>query len=453
MNRPHAKVTLTIASAALLTSGALAGCSQSDAAAAKKYPTWQNSEVNAVSRITTGAGVAATTSMKPDGTLETVALDEETGRKLWSAPATMTGRLPGMGVQPPTIVDAGSSQTVVAAIDPVKQGQWNATLVTRDAHTGRQKWTRPVHSTFGPQQCGPYICLSEHTALSTARLVVLDPLTGKTIWRLPGIAEVEWSDPNRVVLLRLASHPVLEAHDMKTGKSLWQLPVEQALGEGVNMSGGWSFGSTGTTLVGYVAPYTDARTKKTSPFGLFSVRLTDGVLEWMRPSVVRVYPSGNPALSPVVRPVDQQGQYGGFARLNGESGRVVGQITAAQVPGTGWWLAFPPKMETLGFLKHSAPGTAFNMINGEPADVKGAKGWSFCVTDPQPLKLTGVSPGFYSIAALCEFDLATGKRMDSADTPPTWFTGSQSGWRIWRDEKGGLHAIKDGTTTSPGMYG
>ncbi|WP_067182724.1 outer membrane protein assembly factor BamB family protein [Microtetraspora niveoalba] len=452
MTRPHAKVTLTLASAALLTSGALAGCSQSDAAA-KKYPTWQNTEVNAVSRTTNGAGVAATTSMKADGTLETVTLDEATGRKLWSAPATMTGRLPGMGVQPPAVVDAGSGQAVVAAIDPVKQGQWNATLVTRDAHTGRQKWTRPVHSTFGPQRCGPYICLSEHTALSTARLVVLDALTGKTIWRLPGIAEVEWSDPTRVVLLRLASHPVLEAHDLKTGKTLWQLPIEQALGAGVDMSGGWAFGSTATNLVGYVAPYTDARTKKTSAFGLFSLRLADGVLEWMRPSVVRVYPSGNPALAPVVRPVDEQGQYGGFARLDGGSGRVVGQITAAQVPGSGWWLAFPQKMDRLDFLKHSASGTAFDLISGQQAEVKGAKGWSFCVTDPQPLKLTGVSPGFYSIAALCEFDLATGKRVTSTDAPPAWFTGSQGGWRIWRDEKGALHAIKDGTATSPGMYG
>ncbi|MEV0968963.1 PQQ-binding-like beta-propeller repeat protein [Microtetraspora glauca] len=453
MTRPHAKVTLTLASAALLTSGALAGCSQSDAASEQKYPTWQTTEVNAVSRTTTGAGVAATTSMKPDGTLETVALDETTGKKLWAFPATMTGRLPGMGVQAPAIVDAGSGQSVVAAIDPVKQGQWNATLVVRDAHTGRQKWTRPVHSTFGPQRCGPYVCLSEHTALSTARLVVLDALTGKTIWRVPGIAEVEWSDPTRVVLLRLATHPVLEAHDLKTGKTLWQLPIEQALGAGVDMSGGWAFGTTGGNLVGYVAPYTDSRTKKTSTFGLFSIRLADGVLEWMRPSVVRVYPSGNPAFAPVVRPVDQQGQYGGFARLDGESGRVVGQITAAQVPGSGWWLAFPQKMDTLGFLKHSAPGTAFNLLSGQPAEARGTKGWSFCVTDPQPLKLTGISPGFYSIAALCEFDLGTGQRITSAAAPPAWFTGSQSGWRIWRDEKGALHAIKDGTTTSPGMYG
>ncbi len=452
MTRPHAKRVRALASVVLLTSGALAGCSGSDAATAK-FSTWQNSQVNVVSRATTGGGVVATTSMKPGGALETVSLDLATGKKLWAYPSTMAGRLPGMGVQAPATVETGKNQAVVVSVDPSKQSKWNATLVARDARTGQQKWTRPIHSTFGPQRCGPYICFPEHTALATARVVVLEPQTGRTLWRISGIAEVEWSDPTRVILLRLAAHPVLEAHDLKTGKTLWQIPIEQALGSGVDLSGGWAFGATGDHLVGYVAPYTNPRTKKTSTFGLFSVRLADGVVDWMRPSVVRVYPSGNPAFAPIVRPVDQQGQYGGFARLDGQSGRVVGQITATQVPGSGWWLAFPQKMDKLGFLKHNAPGSAFDLATGQTASVKGVNGWSFCVTDPQPLRLAGASPGFYSVAALCEFDLATGKRITSDGAPPAWFTGSQSGWRLWRDEQGTLHAINDSTGTAPGMYG
>jgi hypothetical protein len=452
MTRPYAKRALALASAALLTGGALAGCTDSDAATAK-YPTWRSTQVNAISRSTTGAGVVATTSMKPDGTMETVALDLATGRRLWAHPSTMVGRLPGMGVQAPATVETGSNQAVVVAVDPAKQGRWNATLIARDARSGQQKWTRPVHSTFGPQRCGPYVCFTEHTALSTARIVVLEPQTGKTVWRLSGIAEVEWSDPTRVILLRLAEHPVLEAHELKTGKTLWQLPVEEALGNGVDLSGGWAFGATGDHLVGYVAPYTDPRSKKTSTFGLFSVRLADGVVDWIRPSVVRVYPSGNPALAPIVRPVDEEGQYGGFARLDGDTGRVIGQITATQVPGAGWWLAFPPRMDKLGFLKRNAPGTAFDLATGRPASAKGLGGWSFCVTDPQPLKLTGVSPGFYSVASLCEFDLATGKRISTDTAPPAWFTGSQNGWRLWRDEQGALHAVNDAVGTAPGMYG
>lgn len=447
MLRPLANAALTLAGIL-----ALAGCSDSGAATAD-VPTWHNSEIDAVSRMAAAGGVVTTTSMKPDGTLETVAVDLTHGNKLWAQPATMAGRLPGMGVSAPAIVETTPGQAVVAAIDPVKKGRWNAALVARDARTGTQKWTRPVHSTFGPQRCGPYICLSEHTALSSARVVVLDPATGKQLWKLPGIAEVEWSDADRVLLLRLAANPMIESYELKTGKLQWQQPIEQALGPGIDMSGGWAFGSTSDNLIGYVAPYTNPQTKKASTFGLFSVKIGDGTINWMRPSVVRVYPSGSPGYAPVVRPVDQQGTYGGFARLDSESGRVVGQIAASEVPGSGWWLAFPDRMEKLGFLKHDAKGTAFDLTTGGSVPVENQRGWSFCVTDPKPLPLRAQAPGFYSTAAICEYDLATGKRLATSATPPPWFTGSQDGWRLWRDEKGGVHAVNDGTATAPGMYG
>ncbi|GGK69204.1 hypothetical protein Sme01_14600 [Sphaerisporangium melleum] len=448
MIRPLAKPALTLAGVL-----ALAGCSSSTAAGEKARPSWRNDEVNAVSRATAAAGVASVTSMRADGTLETTVLDLPSGRKLWTHPATVAGRLPGMGVQPPAAVETAPGQGVVAAVDPAgRHGRWAASLVALDARTGRRKWSRPVHSTFGPQRCGPYICLSENTALASARMVVLDPLTGRTVWKLPGIAEVEWSDAGRVVLLRMARHPALSAHDVKTGKPLWELPVEQALRPGVDLSGGWAFGVSGTDLVGYVAPYTNPR-RKTSSFGVFSVRLADGRVNWLRPSVVRVYPSGSPGTAPIVRPVDDQGQYGGFARLDPASGRVLGQITAEQVPGTGWWLAFPGDMARLGFLKPNAAGSAFDLASGQPTPLKGQRGWSFCVTDPKPLPLRAAPQGFYAVAALCEFDLATGRRLSGAEAPPAWFTGSQDGWRLWRDEKGALHAVQDTTGTTSGMYG
>lgn len=447
VTRPHVKAALVLVGAL-----ALAGCSGSEAAT-PPHPTWHNGEVNAVSRTTAAAGVAMTTSLRPEGTLETVALDLATGRKLWAHPATMAGRLPGMGVPAPAIVETGEGKAVAVAVDPTRGGRWNATLIGRDARTGTQRWTRPLHSTFGPQRCGAFICVSEHTALAKARIVVLDPATGRPMWKLPGIAEVEWSDASRAVFLRLARHPVLEAHDLRSGKLAWRLPVEQALGAGVDMSGGWSFGATDDNLIGYVAPYTRPATKKVSAFGLLSVKLADGTVNWIRPSVVRVYPSGSPGFAPVVRPVDRQGRYGGFARLDAESGRVLGQIPAAQVPGSGWWLAFPARMEKLGFLKHGRPGTAFDLATGRAAEIKTERGWSFCVTDPRPLPLKDQPRGFYSVASLCEFDLASGRKTPGAEAPPAWFTGSQNGWRTWRDEAGGLHGIKDGAGTTPGMYG
>jgi hypothetical protein len=448
--RPHAKPALVLAG--VLT---LAGCSGGEAsqAATPAYPAWHNTEMNAVSRTTVAGGVATTTSMKPDGTLETVAVDLASGKKLWAHPTTMAGRLPGMGVPAPAIVETGGGQAVTVTVGPAKQGRWKATLIGLDARTGTRRWTRPVHSTFGPQRCGPYVCVSENTALTTARVVVLSPVTGKVMWKLPGIAEVEWSDASRVVFLRLAQHPVLESYDLKTGKVGWQLPIERALGMGVDMSGGWSFGATTGNLVGYIAPYTNPKTKKVSAFGMFSAKLADGKVNWIRPSVVRVYPSGSPGFAPVVRPVDQQGQYGGFARLDAESGRVLGQIPVAQVPSAGWWLSFPSRMEKIGFLRHDKPGNSFDLATGQAAEVKNERGWSFCVTDPKPLPLKKQNPGFYSVASLCEFKLADGKRVAGSGIPPVWFTGSQDGWRTWRDEKGGLRAIKDGSGPTPGMYG
>ncbi|MFC4122225.1 PQQ-binding-like beta-propeller repeat protein [Nonomuraea zeae] len=447
MLRPLWKPSLVLAGTLAVTA-----CSGSDAATSN-FPTWNNSQVNAVSRMAVAGDVVTTTSMKPDGTLETVAVGLRDGRRLWAHPATMAGRLPGMGVSTPAIVETGKGQGVVVALDPAKKGRWNATLVAREAHSGVQKWTRPVHSTFGPQRCGPYVCLSEHTALAKARMVVLDPATGKTLWKLPGISEVEWSDPSRVLLLRLAANPMIESYEVKTGKLQWQQPIEQALGPGLDMSGGWAFGAAGEDLVGYVAPYTNPQTKKVSTFGLFSLKIGDGTINWMRPSVVRVYPSGSPGYAPVVRPVDRQGSYGGFARLDSATGRVVGQVTAADVPGSGWWLAFPDRMDKLGFLKHNAKGTAFDIVSGKSVPVEEERGWSFCVTDPKPLALRAQAPGFYSTAAVCEYDLATGKRAGAGAAPPAWFTGSQDGWRLWRDEKGGIHAVNDHTSTAPGMYG
>ncbi|MCG5216848.1 outer membrane protein assembly factor BamB family protein [Streptosporangium soli] len=449
--RPHAKPALV-----LIGTLTLAGCSGSDAATEKAPPpvlAWHNTQVNAVSRTTVAAGFLTATTMGPGGTLETFAADLASGKKLWAHPATMAGRLPGMGVPPPALIPSGKAEAVVAALDPAKKGRWNATLLARDARTGEERWRRGIHSTFGPQRCGPYVCLSEHTALATARVVVLDAATGETAWQLPGIAEVQWSDENRVVLLRLAKHPVLEAYELKTGKIVWQQPVEQALGKGVDMSGGWSFGATADNLVGYVAPYTDPGTKKVSTFGVFSLKLSDGSVNWMRPSVVRVYPSGSPGFAPVVRPVDDKGQYGGFARLDPDTGRVIGQIGATDVPGSGWWLAFPSQMERVGFLKHGSSGSSFDLASGKPTTTEGQQGWSFCVTDPKALPLKGQAPGFYSVAALCEYDLARGKRADGTATPPEWFTGSQEGWRVWRDEKGALHGIRDGAANAPGMYG
>ena len=152
---------------------------------------------------------------------------------------------------------------------------------------------------------------------------MLNPATGKSAWHLPGVAEVEWADPERVVLFRMSAHPSVEAHDLATGKEIWTFPVESALGTGADLSGGWAFGSAGDALIGYLAPYQKRTNGPLSAFGFFSLRLSDGKQQWARKRLLRVYPSANPAVSLITREVDGADRYGGFTALDPHTGRSV----------------------------------------------------------------------------------------------------------------------------------
>jgi outer membrane protein assembly factor BamB len=460
--RPRLRKVIIPAHFAIGVSLALAGCSSGPAAnRAATTAMWADTGVNAVSRPITGGGVTAVTGLRKDGALETDVYDLAAGKRLWARPTTIAGRPAGMGVQPPAL--AGTAGTaVVVALEPQKQGKWNATLVARDARTGQQKWTRPVDSTFGPVRCGPYLCMSEFTARKEARFVALDPVTGHALWKMPGIAEVEWSDDPasgrapggaaRAVVFRMAKHPVLESRDLKTGRTLWSFPVEQAVGMGVNLSGGWAFGAIGDTLVGYLAPYQAKKGQPLSTFGFFGLRLADGHPAWTRPRLLRVYPSANPAIALITREIDPSGKYGGFARLDPRSGRTISRIPAEKAPQSAWWLAFPANLSALGFLTKDHPGTAYDLARTTPVPLKGITSWSFCTVDPAQLRIQG-RPGFYPVAPLCAYDVATGKRIGDPGPPPAWYTGVVDGWRIWRDENGALHGAHDTKGDSPGMYG
>jgi outer membrane protein assembly factor BamB len=430
----------------------LAGCSGGGAStrSAEAAQGWSGAGVNVVSRPVAGAGVTAVTGLRPDGTLETSVFDLAKGRRLWAKPATMVGRLSGMGVQPPAVVGTAGTGLVVA-LEPQKTGKWKATLVARDARTGAQKWTRPVDSTFGPVRCGAMVCMSEFTARKNARFVALDPANGKQRWSMPGIAEVEWADAAKVVAFRMAKHPTLEARDLTSGKHLWTFPVEKAVGSGVNLSGGWAFGSLGNVLVGYLAPYQPLKGKALSAFGFFGLDMASGKPAWIRKRLLRVYPSANPSVALITREVTPQGGYGGFEQLDPTTGRTTSTIPATKAPKSAWWLAFPADLSKLGFLSQNKPGAAYDLRSATEAKAK-VRAWSFCTVDPAELKITG-QRGFFPIAPLCAYDLSTGKKIEAPGAPPGWYTGAVDGWRVWRDEQGVLHALKDANGTTPGMYG
>ncbi|WP_344590203.1 PQQ-binding-like beta-propeller repeat protein [Actinomadura vinacea] len=434
-----------------------AGCSGDPDRGALAAQGWTGTGVNSVSRPMAGAGVTAVTGLRTDGSLETSVFDLAGGRRLWSRPATMVGRLSGMGVQPPAVTGT-PGKGLVTAVEPRKTGKWNATLVARDARTGTERWARPVDSTFGPVRCGPNVCLSEFTARKNAQFVALDPATGRPLWRTPGIAEVEHQDASRAVLFRMAKKPTLEARDLRTGRTLWTFPVDRAVGSGVNLSGGWAFGTAkapggaGEVLVGYMAPYQARKGGTLSPYGFFGLRLADGKQVWTRKRLLRIYPSPNPATGLFARQITPRGGFGAFERIDPGSGRTTATLGADKAPRSLWWLSLPADMSKLGFVVQGKPGSAYELSNGARVTDPALRAWSFCSMNPPELRITGLR-GFYPIAALCAYDVATGKKAAAPGAPPLWYTGSSDGWRVWRDERGAVHGVRDGSGSAPGMYG
>ncbi|MEV5576261.1 hypothetical protein AB0L06_40040 [Spirillospora sp. NPDC052269] len=478
---------------------ALAGCSGGGSSDATGSRGWSAAGLDVVSKAEIRDGIAAVTALRPDGALETDTFDLARGKRLWARPATMLGRTPDQGVQPPAMPgrfvatvepegrgvpegrsraeghgeveghsgpegraeaeDRGAREGRAGAEGPSgAEGRGGAdgrggVLVARDARTGVLLWTRDVQGTFGPQACGPMLCLTERTGGKDTRFVALDPSAdGRELWRMDGVAEVEWADASRVVVLRMTRHPSLEAHDLRGGGTLWTFPVEAAVGNGVDLSGGWAFGSLGASIVGYIGPDQGERGQAPASFGFFSVRLADGVLVWRRPRRLRVYPSASPAVGLITRSVTADGGDGGFERLDPATGRTSATVPADRAPRSAWSLSLSSDMTRIGFLTPDRPGRAVALDNAAPVQARGLRTWSFCAVRPSALKITG-QPGFYPTAPLCGYDLGSGRRLADPGPPPGWYTGSTDGWRVWRDESGTLHALHDAKGTSPGMYG
>jgi hypothetical protein len=115
-------------------------------------------------------------------------------------------------------------------------------------------------------------------------------------------------------------------------------------------------------------------------------------------------------------------------------------------------LSFPADLSTIGFLLPRRAGTAYDLRRGTAVAAHGLRTWSFCTVTPAPLKVSGRRE-FFPVAALCAYDLATGRPAAAPGPPPGWYTGAVDGWRVWRGERGGLHAVHDARGTIPGMYG
>ncbi|MCD0447844.1 PQQ-like beta-propeller repeat protein [Actinocorallia sp. API 0066] len=479
----------------------LAGCSDDGGGtaggtpeAASGHARWADTGVNAVSRPMTSGGVTAVTALTKDGTLQTVTYDTATGTRLWTTPSTMKGRPSSLGVAPPAVTGSlvatlepteaapettGGTPSPGAAggapgprhthgeADPRDGGQEEARrtpgdgpvgagrvqVVARDARGGTVVWRRDVKATWGPVACGANVCLPEAAGTAKARFTVLEGASGKVLWRLKGVAEVQHVDAERLVLLRRTKTPEVSAHDPASGRRHWAFPLDNAVGEGADLDGGWASGVTEGRLLGYLGPNEQAG--KLTPFGFFALDLKNGERVWSRPGLLRVYPGASPGVALVARRMNRKGAYGGFTRLDPRTGTEGPRIPASKLPkDTPWWLSFPADLSSVGFLAARRPGTAYSLEGGGAITVEGLRTWSFCTVTPSELRIKGGLKGFYPTASLCLYDLAEGRRSKDQDAaPPAWYTGSADGWRVWRDEQGALRAVREGEGTIPGMYG
>ncbi|WP_460301908.1 outer membrane protein assembly factor BamB family protein [Actinocorallia aurea] len=407
---------------------------------------WSDPQVNVVSRPMTGGGVAAATALGERGALRTVVHDIATGAPLWTERATMAGRPNVLGVQPPAIVG-----DLVVAVEP--RGGGRKALVAREARDGLERWARPVTSTFGPAECGPNVCLTEDAGNAKARFTVLEGATGRPLWRVPGVAEVQHADADRLVLLRRTARPSVAAYGAVTGVREWAFPLAAAVGPDADLDGGWASGIAHGMLLGYVGP--NRKGARLTSFGYFALRLTDGRRIWTRPGMLRVHPSASPAVALVGRELGKRGAYGGFTRLDPKTGAKGPIVPASALPqDTPWWLSFSDDLGYVGFLAGRRQGTAYSLLKGNAVNADGMRTWGFCTVEPAVLKLKGGLKGFYPTASLCPYEVAEGRRAaDQTVPPPSWYTGAKDGWRVWRDEKGALHGVNDGGGTIPGMYG
>ncbi|ROO82772.1 putative pyrroloquinoline-quinone binding quinoprotein [Actinocorallia herbida] len=433
----------------VLSAGALlAGCSAAKEGGddIPRVTRWADTTVNVVSRPMTAEGVTAATALGERGALRTVVHDVATGAPLWAERATMAGRPNSMGVQPPAIVGG-----MVVAVEPRPNGK--KAIVAREAREGLERWVRPVTATYGPTACGANVCLTELAGGAKTRFTVLEGATGRPLWRVPGIAEVQHADADRLVLLRRTPRPAVAAYGPATGVREWTYPLAAAVGSDADLDGGWAAGVADGMLLGYVGP--NRKGSRLTSFGYFALRLTDGRRVWSRPGLLRVHPSASPAVAIVGRELGKRGAYGGFTRLDRATGAKGPIVPATALPqDTPWWLSFSDDLANVGFLAGRRAGTAYSLARGNAVTADGMRTWGFCTVTPAALKLKGGLKGFYPTASLCPYDLAGGRRADDQTiAPPSWYTGATDGWRVWRDEKGALHGVNDGAGTIPGMYG
>lgn len=437
--------TVARLAAAAVTIASLGGCGipSGRPAAAGTTPDWTNIRVHAVSEIAAHAGVVAVTSMDGRQQLRTVVLDKTTGNTLWSQPATMAGRPPRLGVGPPAVVPGPEGDTLVVAIEP--GGPTGAALVGRGARSGGPRWRAPVTTSYGPQRCGPYICISDDDYV-----YMRSPESGEIQWRAGGPAAVAASSAGSAVFFHWGDRPAVQKRDLDTGALLWEVAVGRILGPGVDARGGWRFSQVSGVLVGYLGPF--GQGSEMTPFGYFGLRLSDGALLWRHERMLAVHPAPPAESLLLAQRVTNRGTLGDYAVIAPRTGSLTGSAPASGLPRNELRVAISGNTEMLGLYRTGRAGRSFALDSGHPASDGDTRMWTYCDGRQEPLEIRG-RHGYGPITPLCPVDLSTGHTLAGTGLPPPeWYSGRASGWRIWPGPQGELYGRHVGQGNSAGLY-
>lgn len=224
---------------------------------------WAREDLDAVGRVVQNGSVALTVARSDSG-LEMIAVDVETGDDLWSAPYSMGGRFPGMGLGGFDISGDTMAHMEGDLADPI-----STEMVGRDLKTGEELWRIAAPYGFGAEGCGEVYCTAWVNP-NRGRYVVagVDPQTGEETWSIDG-GDIDYvTDPDLAIVLEPGDEPLIHAVEPVSGNVRWTVDPQELFDREMSTNYGWNFRrENGVILATLNRPFQDTFTYATT-FGL-----------------------------------------------------------------------------------------------------------------------------------------------------------------------------------------
>ena len=244
-------------------------------------------------------GVALVVARAPRRSLQVVAADVATGKRLWSRPWSPGGIPPGYSVAPVALRSARDKAVTVFSVPPRDLGatsekMWHLPLLVVDLATGKELHrTKPVGLLTPPEECADKTdaCFD---LLGSEGGVRLDLDTGK-LEPDPEGTPAGARNIGDAGLFSTSDRPGEKIGVARDGKTLWSRPIAEVMGATVSSDTGWTFAhdDQADRYVGWMQAAIPGaafeRAKSGRPFThdigvlrLVSFDGTDGTVAWSR---------------------------------------------------------------------------------------------------------------------------------------------------------------------------